>query len=205
MNLLFQSIRRLMQIVMLTLLGVSIMTPVMASVRDTDFTCGTPVSEAVLESMRGGFQIDAKGPVISFGFERNVFFNEKLVSSMTMNIPDMKRLLDHSGMKPFANRSEMKSFANDPDMKPFSNHQGTKPLDPRPNEPFTFIQSGPGNSIAHDTPSLPPHMTVIQNSLDNRTIQSETVINATVEALTWARSLHLGNALSQANINAVHH
>ncbi len=196
MNLLFQSIRQIIQVVMLTLLGVSIMTPVMASVRDTDFTCGTPVSEAVLESMRGGFQIDSKGPVISFGIERNVFLNEKLFSSTTLNIPNLQRLLDRSGGRSFADRSDMKSVAHHSDMKP-PDHQ--------PNETFTFIQSGPGNSFAHDTPSLPPFMTVIQNSLDNRTIQSETVINATVEALTWARSLHLGNALSQANISAIHH
>lgn len=140
--------------------------------------------------------MDSKGPVISFGIERNVFLNEKLFSSTMLNIPDMKRLFEHSGMKSFGDRS---------DTKPVSHHSDVKPPDRQPNETFTLIQSGPGNSFAHDTPSLPPFMTVIQNSLDNRTIQSETVINATVEALTWARSLHLGNALSQANISAVHH
>jgi hypothetical protein len=200
MNLLIRSIRRMMQIVMLTLLVLQTMTPVMASVRDTDFTSNIPVSEAVLESMRGGFQMDSKGPVISFGVERNVFMNGKLFSSTALNIPSMQRLFDRSGMKPFGDGS---------DMKPVAHHSDPKSPDPQPshqpNETFTFIQSGPGNSFDHDTPSLPPFMTVIQNSLDNRTIQSETVINATVEALTWARSLHLGNALSQANLNAVHH
>lgn len=201
MTLLLQPIRRMLQLVMLTLLGISIMTPVMASVRDTDFTCGTPVSDAVLDSMRGGFQMDSKGPVISFGIERNVFLNEKLFSSTMLNIPDMKRLFEHSEIKAFGNRSEIKrdmhqAVMHRPDMKV---------PDRQPDETFTFIQSGPGNSIAHDTPSLPPHMTVIQNSLDNRTIQTDTVINATVEALTWARSLHLGNELSQANISAIHH
>lgn len=199
MNLLSQSIRPIMQIVMLTLLGLQIMPPVMASVRDTDFTSGIPVSEAVLDSMRGGFQMDSKGPVISFGIERNVFMNGKFFSSTTLNIPNMQRLFDRSGVKGFDDRSDMKPASHHSDMKS-PDHQPSH----RPNETFTFIQSGPGNSFAHDTPSLPPLMTVIQNSLDNRTIQTETVINATVEALTWARSLHLGNALSQANMNAVH-
>jgi hypothetical protein len=80
-----------------------------------------------------------------------------------------------------------------------------RPVGDHPSETFTLIQSGPGNSLPHDVSSLPPFMTVIQNSLDNRTIQSETVINATVEVLTWARSLHLGNALSQANMEAIRH
>lgn len=200
MSLLSRSARWMTQVVMLALLGVSIMTPVMASVRDTDFTSGIPVSEAVLESMRGGFQMDSKGPVISFGIERNVFMNGKLFSSTALNIPSMQRLLDRSGMKPFGDGSDMKPVAHHSDVKS-PDHQPSH----QPNETYTFIQSGPGNSFDHDTPSLPPFMTVIQNSLDNRTIQSETVINVTVEALTWARALHLGNALSQANINAVHH
>ncbi|BFU93113.1 MAG: hypothetical protein NTAFB01_43000 [Nitrospira sp.] len=186
MNLLLKPIRRMVKIVTLTLLGIQFLTPAMASVKDEYFARLTPLSEAVLDSMRGGFQRDPDGPFMSFGIERNVFINEKLVSSMMLNIPDMKRFADH-------------------DFNPFADHSNTKPFADRPSDTFTLVQSGPGNSFHPDLSTLPPFMTVIQNSLDNRTIESHTVINATVEALTWAHSLDLGNALSQASIEAIRH
>jgi hypothetical protein len=214
MNLLSRSIRRMMKMVMLTLLGFQFMAPAIASVREGDFTFRTPVSEAVLDSMRGGFQRDPDGPFMSFGIERNVFDNGKLISSTVLKIPDMTRFADrrdwnpfadHSNRTPSADQSARRPLAEHSNVKPVVNHTAVRPVADHPSETFTLIQSGPGNSLPHDVSSLPPFMTVIQNSLDNRTIQSETVINATVEALTWARSLHLGNALSQANIGAIHH
>lgn len=186
MCLLLRSIRR-MKVLMLALLGLLSVAPAIAYQSGGDATRWTPVSEAVLDGMRGGFQRDPDGPFMSFGIERNVFLNEKLVNSTVLNIPDMKRFADHPGMRPFADHH---------DMKPFADH---------PSDTFTLIQTGPGNSLTPDLSSLPPFMTVIQNSLDNRTIQSETIINATVEALSWARSLALGDALSQTTIDTIRH
>ncbi len=215
MNLLLRSIRRMIKIVMLTVLGFQFLTPAMASVGGAgDFTCRTPVSEAVLDSMRGGFQRGPGGPFISFGIERNVFLNEKLVSSTVLNIPDMKLFADrdwnpfadHSNAKPSADHSGRRSSVDHSIMKPVADPAGMRPgSGDRPGDTFTLIQSGAGNSLPHDVSSLPPFTTIIQNSLDNRTIQTETVINATVEALTWARSLNLGNALSHANIESIRH
>ncbi len=214
MNRLPRSIRRIVKLVMLTFLGLQSMTLAMASLPDGEFTCRTPLSEAVLDSMRGGFQRDPDGPLMSFGIERNVFDNERLVSSTVLKIPDLTRLANHPGMRSAANLRDMKPVVDHSDMRPFADrsgtmpsvdHTGMRPEADRPGDTFTLIQSGPSNSLPHDLSSLPPFMTVIQNSLDNRTIQSETVINATVEALTWARSLDLGNALSQASIESIRH
>ena len=196
MSLLLRSIYRMVKIVTLTVLGIQSLTPALASVKDEYFANLTPLSEAVLDSMRGGFQRDSNGPFMSFGIERNVFLNEKLISSTMLNIPDLKRFADHRDFNPFADHRDMKASVD---------HSGMKPFDDHPNDTFTLIQSGPGNSFHPDLSTLPPFMTVIQNSLDNRTIQSHTVINATVEALTWTRSLDLGNALSQANMEAIRH
>lgn len=234
MNLVSRSSRRMIQIVILTLLSVQSVTPAIASVRDKDFTKPAknaslgkagmngspkqsgrkaswfsnalpgragfftrrkPVSKAVLNSMRGGFQRNPDGPFMSFGIERNVFLDEKLVGSTVLNIPDMKRLADLRDFNLLADRG-MKPVADPSDMREFGD---------RPSDAFTFIHSGRGDCMHPNPSDLPPFMTVIQNSLDNRTIQSETVINATVEALTWARSLELGNALSQASIEAIRH
>lgn len=213
MCLLSRSIRHTTKVLILALMGLPSVTSVMAYESIEDFTLRTPVSEEVLDSMRGGFQRDPNGPFMSFGIERNVFDNGKLVSSTVLNIPDMKRFADrdwnpfadNSNRRPSADQSARRPLVEYSNVKPVVDHTAMRPVADHPSETFTLIQSGPGNSLPSDLSSLPPFMTVIQNSLDNRTIQSETVINATVEALTWARSLHLGNALSQANMEAIRH
>lgn len=169
MDLLLRTAHYVTRVLSLALLGMYSAIPTMAYEREGDLALWTPVSEEVLDSMRGGFQIHPNGPMISFGIERSVFLNDKLVSMTSLNIPDVSKLV--------ANTSHA----------------------------FTLIQQGSGNSVPHNLSSLPPLTTVIQNTLDNRTIQSHTVINATVEALTWARSLDLGNSLAQANLGAIHH
>lgn len=74
-----------------------------------------------------------------------------------------------------------------------------------PSHTITHIHTGGGNTLTPDLSSLPTLMTVIQNSLDNQRIQNHTVINATVEALSWTRSLALGDALSQATLGTIRH
>lgn len=211
MKLLSKWIRPTTKVLMLALLGLQSITPAMAFVKGSDFTCGSPVSEAILDSMRGGFQRGPNGPFMSFGIERNVFDNGKLVSSTVLKIPDMARLADRdwnpfadrSNGRPSADQSARRPLVEHAHVEPVVDHTAMRPATNRSGETFTLIQSGPGHSLPHDLSSLPPFATIIQNSLDNRTIQSETVINATVEAMTWARSLQLGHALSQANISAI--
>ncbi|MCS6305366.1 MAG: hypothetical protein H8K07_17120 [Nitrospira sp.] len=169
MRLLLKSIGQMRTALLFVLLGMSPVTPTMAYESIEDFTLLTPVNEEVLDSMRGGFQHHPDGPMMSFGIERSVFLNDKLINSTVLNIPDLSRLADKAG------------------------------------DAFTLVQHGGGNSVPHNLSSLPPLTTVIQNSLDNQAIQSHTVINATVSALTWARALDLGNALSQASIEAIRH
>jgi hypothetical protein len=213
MCLLSRSIRHTTKMLVLALMGLPSVTSAMAYENIENFTLRTPVSEEVLDSMRGGFQRDPDGPFMSFGIERNVFDNGKLVSSTVLNIPDMKRfadrdwspLADHSNRRPSADQSARRPLVEHSNVKPVVDHTAMRPVADSPNETFTLIQSGLGNSLPHDVSPLSPFTTIVQNSLDNRTIQSETVINATVEALTWARSLELGNALSLANMEAIRH
>ncbi|MGA6829391.1 hypothetical protein ACO9S2_17510 [Nitrospira sp. NS4] len=169
MSLLMLSIRHMTKVLMLTLLCAQSTPPAVAFEGDEDFMRRTPVSEDALDRMRGGFQSNPNGPVMSFGIERSVFLNGQLVGSTVLNIPNVIQ------------------FAGDP------------------NNSFTLIQTGGGNAVTPGTSSLPPFMTVLQNSLDNQRIQSQTVINATVSALSMARSLALGNALSQATVDTIRH
>lgn len=168
MRLLFGSLRHVTMVFMLTLCGQA-MTPVMAFEQIEHVRQWMPVSEAVLDHMRGGFQSSPNGPVLAFGIERTVFLNGQLVSSTVLNIPDLMQLAGNSSRV------------------------------------FTLVQTGSGNAVTPGTAALPALMTVLQNSLDNQTIQQQTVMNATVGALGWTRSLALGNALSQATIGTIRH
>ena len=127
------------------------------------------MSEEILDRMRGGFQSEPNGPMMSFGIQRSVYINGQLVTSTILSIPNLLQLTTNPG------------------------------------NAFTLVQNGAGNAMTTHPSSLPPLMTVIQNSLDHQTIQNQTVINATVAALSLNRALALGNAVSQANLNAIHH
>ncbi|MDI3467841.1 MAG: hypothetical protein OJF50_006662 [Nitrospira sp.] len=168
MSFLFRSLRQMTTVFILTL-WVESMTSAMASEGNEYFRQRMPVSEAVLDQMRGGFQSSPNDPILSFGIERTVHLNGQLVSSTVLNIPDLMQLAGNSSRV------------------------------------FTLVQTGSGNALTPGTATLPALMTVLQNSLDNQNIQNQTVINATVGALGWTRSLALGNALSQATIGAIRH
>jgi hypothetical protein len=163
------SIRLTTTALLVTLLCGQPMTQAWAFQENEDFTRRTPVSNAALDRMRGGFQNNPNDPIMSFGIERSVFLNGKLVSSTVLTIPNLMQLAGN------------------------------------PANTLTLIQTGGGNSLTSAVPSLPAFMTVLQNSLDNQNIQNQTVMNATVAALSWARSLALGNALSQTTVGAIRH
>ena len=96
MSLFLISIRHMTKVLILTLLCVQSFTPAMAFEGDEDLTRRTPVSEAVLDGMRGGFQRDPTGPIMSFGIERSVSLNGHLVSSTVLNIPDLTQFASNS-------------------------------------------------------------------------------------------------------------
>ncbi len=160
---------RIMKMLLLIILCAQPMTPAMAFEGYETLRHWKPVSDAVLDWMRGGFQTNPNGPVMAFGIQRSAFVNGQLVSSTVLNIPDLLQLTSDPG------------------------------------KAFSLVQTGGGNVVAPGTFSAGSLATVIQNSLDNQTIQNQTVINATVAALSWARSLSLGSALSQANLDAIRH
>jgi hypothetical protein len=165
---LIRSIRRLTTAFMLTLCVQSVASAI-ASEGPEYFLQRMPVSEEILDHMRGGFQSSPTAPILAFGIERNVHRNGELVRSTVLNVPDLMQLAGNSSRV------------------------------------FTLVQTGSGNAVTPGTAALPAFMTVLQNSLDNQNIQHQTVINATVGALGWARSLALGNALSQATIGTIRH
>src|SRR5215204_6062171 len=92
MSFLLMLIRHKTKILVLTLLCAQAMTPAIALEGRQQVRHWTPVSDAVLSEMRGGFQSNANGPMMSFGIERSVFLNGQLINSTVLNIPDLLQL-----------------------------------------------------------------------------------------------------------------
>jgi hypothetical protein len=72
------------------------MAPALAFDGQDVFRRGRPVSEDVLDRMRGGFQINPNGPIMSFGIEKSVYLNGRLITSTVLNIPDLLQLTNNT-------------------------------------------------------------------------------------------------------------
>ncbi|MFD2365830.1 hypothetical protein [Pseudoduganella sp. GCM10020061] len=116
---------------------------------------------------------DTRGLVVSLGVERLVSINGELVASTRFELPNAGSV---AGDAAHAARDALNSGG--------------------------LIQNGPGN-IA---PVFSPDMlgaTVIQNTLNDQTIRSQTIINASVNSATLMQSLNFNDSVGQAIRDAV--
>jgi len=133
------------------------------------------VSDRRLDATRGGFDL-GNGLLASFGIERAVYINGNLVSSTSVNIPDIGRITpDQAGALAAAT--------------------GT----------VNIIQNGANNTVDPATFDHATAATVIQNSLDNQDIRSLTTINTTVNSQNMLRSLGLQESLQAGLIGSLGH
>ena len=134
------------------------------------------VSEDQLDDMRGGFDVpSAAGLHIAFGIDRAVYINGDLVASASVNIPDIARMTT-------AQAQQLANVVNT----------------------VNVVQNGPNNVAPPDIATgAAAAATVIQNSLNNQTLQAITTINAAVNSLPQFRQLSLNNALQSALANVV--
>lgn len=110
------------------------------------------------------------GLMVSFGISRAITVNGVLLAATTFNVPDVARI---TPVQAAALERQMNS-AN-------------------------LVQVGPNNSVTSTT-GLPAASTVVQNSLDNQTIQTRTMIDATTNAMSLAKSINAAGALRDALI-----
>ncbi|MFV8670675.1 hypothetical protein ACNRC9_16930 [Ralstonia pseudosolanacearum] len=138
----------------------------------------TAVSEDRLDDMRGGFDIPSVDNLrISFGIDRAVYVNGALTTSVSVNIPDVARMTADQAR-------QLAAVANT----------------------VSLVQNGPNNAFSPDAvagATAAAAATVIQNTLNNQTLQSLTTINAAVNSLPQFRQLNLGNLLQNALTNVV--
>jgi hypothetical protein len=133
----------------------------------------TAVGTDLLEKMRGGFSVDS-GLKVSFGIERTISINGDLVSNTSFNLQDLSKLVNGQ-----ADISALDA--------------GTVKL----------VQNGSGNHFELGQISQGTAATFIQNNLNDQTIQSMTVINATSSSLDLLKSMNTQSALRDAIVNSV--
>ena len=126
------------------------------------------LGNASLDDIRGGFELPDTNLKLSFGFERAVFVNGELVASTVLNVKDLQWA------------SAGVSGATQPQVLPSAATAGA----------VGVIQNGMGNSIPAQI-SANVSGTVIQNTLDNQSIQTITTINAAINSVQVLRAMSM--------------
>jgi hypothetical protein len=136
---------------------------------------GVAVSDSRLDSMRGGF--DASSTLqLSFGIERAVYINGNLVTSTSVNVPDV-------GQITAAQATALAAVTNT----------------------VNVIQNGPGNSFDPSSLTHAAGATVIQNTLNNQNIQTLTTVSTAVNTLDAFKSANFQNTLQSALTSSIGH
>lgn len=158
------------------------------------------VDSTMLEQMRGGFDI-APGLRVSFGIERLVNLNGVLQTATRIEVPDAGKLLQPSPVQgtpvpagspasttPVATTSPA-AAADANSLPPAANVA---------NSTTGLVQNGLGNLFSPATLAQGTVGTFIQNSVNNQTIQSLTIINATTNSLELLKGANLQSTLFDA-------
>jgi len=127
---------------------------------------GVAIAEAALDGVRGGFD-NGSGLRIAFGIERAVYINGNLVTTTNFNVTDLGKV---------------------------SSGQTVPTAGEKPNVGLLLIQNGPGN-IVQPSVAQAAAGTVIQNTLNNQSINSVTLVNATVNSLQMFKGMALQSML----------
>lgn len=131
------------------------------------------VGDPVLQAARGGFENGA-GLMVSLGVERMVSINGVLVSSTSFNIADVSRLS-------VAEASQARTALGD----------------------LNLVQNGAGNIFLAGPMQQAMGGTVIQNSLNDQVLQTQTMINTSVNSLNALKLMNFQDSLQNALGNVV--
>lgn len=127
-----------------------------------------PVGNTTLDSMRGGFD-DGRGLRASFGIERTISIDGVTVTLQSVHIADLSRVNAEQAQRLVALLGSA-----------------------------TLIQNGAGNSLLAGQSQLRAGVTVIQNSLDNQSIKSSTLIDSASNSLRLLQGINANSSLRDA-------
>ncbi len=128
----------------------------------------TAVDSATLDSLRGGFTTPS-GLEVSLGIERLVTINGTVVTRTSFHVPDVARLSAEQASQTSATLSAIK-----------------------------LIQNGGDNMVHAALSQQGLGGTVIQNTLDDQRIQSQTIINASANSIGLLKTLNFQASLGEA-------
>ena len=131
------------------------------------------VSHRELDTLRGGFNL-GDGLMVSFGISRVAYINEQLVASTTLQFGDITRLSAQQAAR--LGQQLM--------------------LQPQ------IVQNGPGNAVQAGAVSS-PLATVVQNTLNDQLVRTQTVINVSSNGLSALRNMNLQATIQSALTNAL--
>jgi hypothetical protein len=132
-------------------------------------------SDRTLDKMRGGFDLGA-GLMVSFGISRAVYINGQLITSTTFQIGDLASLTP-------------------PQAAALSQQISTQTQ-------AQVVKNGPGNTVEVNVGTV-PLATYIQNTVNNQTIRSQTIIDATSNGMGIVKGLNLQATIDEAIAKAI--
>ena len=156
-------------------------------------------SDADLDAMRGGFEVNFNGMqlLLAFSIEQLTYVNGELVSSMRLTPlqlnPATPPQSSPVASTPPAGNASPPIVTAQSGITPTTvttqlvNNQGV----------LTLVQNGTGNAFALPQ-SLASLTTVIQNTVNDQVIRNLTVLNATLSIQQAAAAMRLSTALNQA-------
>jgi hypothetical protein len=132
-------------------------------------------SDRTLDKMRGGFDLGA-GLMVSFGISRAVYINGQLITSTTFQVGDLASLTP-------------------PQAAALSQQISTQAQ-------AQVVKNGPGNTVELNVGTV-PLATYIQNTVNNQTIRSQTIIDATSNGMGMIKGMNLQATINEAVANAI--
>ena len=130
-------------------------------------------SNQELDGLRGGFDAGS-GLTVSFGITRTVLLNGQVVTSTSFLVSDMGKLTS----------AQAQALGQQVSLQ------------------TQVVQNGPGNTAGTGA-SAAPLAIYIQNTLNNQSIRSETVIHAASSGLSLVKNLNLQATLNESINNAI--
>ena len=149
------------------------------------------VSDRQLDELRGGFTL-GEGLTVSFGVSRVTYINDRLVASSNLNLGPISRLTAQQAailQEPLA--SALQGAA-----------QSQLSAGLQTGAQAQWVQNGPGNFRQPDAVGA-LLATVIQNSLNDQVLRTQTIINVSSNGLGLLRSMNLQKTLDMALTQAL--
>lgn len=151
-----------------------LLAPALVAAAAADPTDGwLALPDSALEQARGGFDL-GNGLQVSLGVERLISINGSLVASSNFSIADVTKL---SGAEAVRAGEALAAL--------------------------TLVQNGAGNVFLPVDGAYPAGALVVQNSVNDQLIRSQTTISTTVNSLSLLKGLQFEGGLRDALSNVV--